>query len=115
GLDDLAVYFLRVDRNRVKVLLPPAMPPHNSAEDYYACARTLSILYYQLPVCQREALFEGLLSAVEYDAMDAVVNGKSGKETDAIRDLYLAMQAEKSTGYLRYWQAICYAKHTVGG
>ena len=115
GLEDLAVYFLRVDRNRVKVLLPPAMPPHNSAEDYYACARTLSILYYQLPVCQREALFEGLLSAVEYDAMDAVVNGKSGKETDAIRDLYLAMQAEKSTGYLRYWQAICYAKHTVGG
>ena len=115
GLEDLAPYFLKAQGNCVSVLLPPAMPPHNSAEDYYACARTLSILYYQLPVCQREALVEGLLSAVEYDAMDAVVNGKSGKETDAIRDLYLAMQAEKSTGYLRYWQAICYAKHTVGG
>ena len=113
GLEDLAVYFLRVDRNRVKVLLPPAMPPHNSAEDYYVCARPLSILYDQILVCQRKTLFEGLLSAVEYDAMDAVVNGKSGKETDAIRDLYLAMQTEKSTGYLHYWQAICYARHAL--
>ena len=115
GLEDLAVYFLRVDRNRVKVLLPPAMPPHNSAEDYYVCARPLSILYDQILVCQRKTLFEGLLPAVEYDAMDAVVQGKADEETKAVWDLYLAMQAEKSTGYLRYWQAICYAKHTVGG
>lgn len=113
GLEDLAPYFLKARGNCVYVLLPPAMPPHNSAEDYYVCARTLSILYDQIPVCQRKTLFEGLLSAVEYDAMDAVVNGKSGKETDAICDLYLAMQAEKSTGYLRYWQAICYARHAL--
>lgn len=113
GLEDLAPYFLKARGNCVYVLLPPAMPPHNSAEDYYACARTLSILYDQIPVCQRKTLFEGLLSAVEYDAMDAVAHGKSDEETKAVQDLYLAMQADERTGSLRYWQAIRYAKHAV--
>ena len=114
GMEDLAVYFLQIkQKHYIRVLLPPAMGYHNDAQAYYACARTFAILYYQIPVCQRKTLFEGLLSAVEYDAMDAVVNGKSGKETDAIRDLYLAMQTEKSTGYLHYWQAICYARHAL--
>ena len=65
GMEDLAVYFLQADRDHVKVLLPPAMEYHNAVKDYYGCARTLAVLYYQIPVCQRDALFRSLYKASE--------------------------------------------------
>ena len=87
GLDDLAVYFLQADRDRVKVLLPPAMEYHNAVKDYYGCARTFAALYYQLPLCQRKELSCLLLHALEDEVMSHVLKGEANEAAEAIKTL----------------------------
>ena len=113
GLDDLAVYFLQANRDRVKVLLPPAMEYHNDAQAYYTCARTFAILYYQIPVCQRDALFRSLYKALKDEVLHGVLDGEDSGALDAVQDLYLAMRAEKLTRQLHFWEAMCYTKHAL--
>ena len=113
GLEDLAVYFLRVDRNRVKVLLPPAMEFHNDVKDYYSCARTFSVLYYQIPICQRKELSRLLLHALEDEVMSHVLKGEANEAAETIQDLYLAMRAEDHICLTHYWENVCYARHAL--
>lgn len=113
GLDNLAVYFLQAVGNRVRVLLPPAMECQNDAEVYYSCARTLSVLYHQISVCQREELFRGLLQALEGEVMHGVLRGEPDEAFTAIRDLYLSMRAEKYAHQPHYWETVCYARHAL--
>lgn len=113
GLDNLAVYFLQATGNRVCVLLPPAMECQNDAWVYYGCARTLSILYYQIPVCQREELFRCLLHALEGEVMHGVLQGEQDEAFIAIQDLYLAMRAEEYAHQPHYWEIVCYARHAL--
>ena len=113
GLDNLAVYFLQADGDRIRVLLPSAMDFHSDAKLYYGCAKTFSVLYHQLPVCQRDELFRRLLRAVENETVDGVLRDETMDGFDAIRDLYLAMLAEEHTRLQHFWETPCYAKHTV--
>lgn len=113
GLEDLAVYFLQADRDRVKVLLPPAMEYHNAVKDYYSCARTLSVLYYQIPICQRKELSRLLLHALEDEVMSHVLKGEANEAAEAILDLYLAMRAEEHICLTHYWETVCYARHAL--
>ena len=113
GLDDLAVYFLQADRDHVKVLLPPAMEFHNDVKDYYSCARTFSVLYYQIPICQRKELSRLLLHALEDEVMSHVLKGEANEAAEAILDLYLAMRAEEHICLTHYWETVCYAKHAL--
>ena len=113
GLDDLAVYFLQADRDHVKVLLPPAMDYHNNAKDYYGCARTLAVLYHQIPICQRKELSRLLLHALEDEVMSHVLKGDANEAAEAILDLYLAMRAEEHICLTHYWETVCYAKHAL--
>ena len=113
GLDDLAVYFLQADRNHVKVLLPPAMEFHNDVKDYYSCARTFSVLYYQIPICQRKELSRLLLHALEDEVMSHVLKGEANEAAEAILDLYLAMRAEEHICMTHYWETVCYARHAL--
>ena len=113
GLEDLAVYFLQADRDRVKVLLPPAMEYHNAVKDYYGCSRTFAVLYYQIPVCQRKELSRLLLHALEDEVMSHVLKGEANEAAEAILDLYLAMRAEEHICLTHYWETVCYAKHAL--
>lgn len=113
GMEDLAVYFLQADRDHVKVLLPPAMEYHNAVKDYYGCARTLAVLYYQIPVCQRDALFRSLYKALKDEVLHGVLGGEDSGALDAVQDLYLAMRTEKLTRQLHFWEAMCYTKHAL--
>ena len=113
GLDDLAVYFLQADRDHVKVLLPPAMEFHNDVKDYYGCARTFSVLYYQIPICQRKELSRLLLHALEDEVMSHVLKGEANEAAETILDLYLAMRAEDHICLTHYWENVCYARHAL--
>lgn len=113
GLDSLAVYFLRIRSNHVQVLLPPAMSFYDDADACRSCARTLSVLYYQLPVCQRKELFHCLLDELENVVTKAVLDGQNGKDAEVIRDLYLAMRAAEQSGRMNYWEMVCFAMHTI--
>ena len=113
GLEDLAVYFLQADRDHVKVLLPPAMEFHNDVKDYYSCARTFSVLYYQIPIYQRKELSRLLLHALEDEVMSHVLKGEANEAAEAILDLYLAMRAEEHICLTHYWETVCYAKHAL--
>ena len=113
GMEDLAVYFLQADRDHVKVLLPPAMDYHNNAKDYYGCARTLAVLYHQIPICQRKELSRLLLHALEDEVMSHVLKGDANEAAEAILDLYLAMRAEEHICMTHYWETVCYAKHAL--
>ena len=113
GLEDLAVYFLQADRDHVKVLLPPAMEFHNDVKDYYSCARTFSVLYYQIPICQRKELSHLLLHALEDEVMSHVLKGEANEAAEAIQDLYLAMRTEEHICMTHYWETVCYARHAL--
>ena len=113
GLEDLAVYFLQADRDHVKVLLPPAMEFHNDVKDYYSCARTFSVLYYQIPICQRKELSCLLLHALEDEVMSHVLKGEANEAAETILDLYLAMRAEEHICMTHYWETVCYARHAL--
>ena len=113
GLDNLAVYFLQATGNRVCVLLPPAMECQNDVGVYYGCARTLSVLYYQIPVCQRKELFCGLLRALENEVMRGVLLDEPDEAFAAIQDLYLAMRAEEYAHQPHYWETVCYDRHAL--
>ena len=114
GMEDLAVYFLQVkQKHYIRVLLPPAMGYHNDAQAYYTCARTFAILYYQIPVCQRDALFRSLYKALKDEVLHGVLGGEDSGALDAVQDLYLAMRTEKLTRQLHFWEAMCYTKHAL--
>ena len=114
GMEDLAVYFLQIkQKHYIRVLLPPAMGYHNDAQAYYACARTFAILYYQIPVCQRDALFRSLYKALKDEVLHGVLGGEDSGALDAVQDLYLAMRTEKLTRQLHFWEAMCYTKHAL--
>lgn len=114
GMEDLAVYFLQVkQKHYIRVLLPPAMGYHNDAQAYYTCARTFAILYYQIPVCQRDALFRSLYKALKDEVLHGVLDGEDSGALDAVQDLYLAMRTEKLTRQLHFWEAMCYTKHAL--
>ena len=49
GLDNLAIYFLKADGDRIRVLLPSAMEFHSDTKLYYGCAKAFSVLYHQPP------------------------------------------------------------------
>ncbi len=111
GLDNLAVYFLQIKGNYVHVLLPPAMQFHHDVKEYYGCARTLAVLYHQIPACQREVLFRSPLLALEDEVMHRVLQGEASESLDAIQDLYYALRTEERTRQLYFWETICYTKH----
>ena len=114
GMEDLAVYFLQIkQKHYIRVLLPPAMGYHNDAQAYYACARTFAILYYQIPVCQRDALFRSLYKALKDEVLHGVLGGEDSGALDAVQDLYLAMRTEKLTRQLHFWEAMFYTKHAL--
>lgn len=90
------------------------MEYHNAVKDYYGCARTLAVLYYQIPVCQRDALFRSLYKALKDEVLHGVLGGEDSGALDAVQDLYLAMRTEKLTRQMHFWEAMCYTKHALG-
>lgn len=113
GLAEPVPYFLRASGNCVRVQLPPATSFRGDAETCCSCARTLAVLYCQLPVSLREALFRALLEELEDAAADGVLNGECGNDEEAIRDLYLALRAVDLSGRRDYWNMVCYARHAL--
>lgn len=97
----------------MSVLLPPAMERQSDASAYYSCARTLSVLYHQIPLCQRKELFRCLLHALEDEVMRGIFQGETDEGGAAIRDLYLSMRAEEYAHQPHYWETVCYARHAL--
>lgn len=111
GFEELAPYFLRAEGNQVRVLVPTAMPMHDTTESYYDCARTFAVLYYQIPACYREIFQDRLKSIVEDEVLYRKAIEQLQPDTDELAALYLAfLTAEHDCG-CHYWNVECYKKY----
>ena len=103
GVGHLALYFLAIEKDAFRILLPCCFTPEDGARETFQAARTIAALTPQLPMGERAALFAILFLWAEHKAMRAVKHGKPDEDAQAIQELYLMLLTSLKHMDGRFW------------
>lgn len=103
GVEQFALYFLAIEKEAFRILLPCCFTLGDGAKETFQAARIIARLTPQLNYGERGSLFALLFLWVEHKALHAVGRGKPDEDTRAMQELYWMLRASLKRMDGRFW------------
>ena len=107
--DQLALYFLTLQHDRLSLLLPCMLDSDAPAKHYKNCAAILRALACQRDAWEYESLLRMLHDKVEGEVLRRVRRAQDDTDTQALRELYVLLRSALDFGNPEVWLYPCFA------
>ena len=104
GVGHLALYFLDIEKETFRVLLPCCLTHEDGVEQTYRAARIIARLTPQLADGERASLFAMLFLWTEERALRRIGTKKADADTELMQELYLLLLDSLKRQDYRFWE-----------